>query len=90
MNWALLAEPPVWVAMWVVAAGLLSMLPTRRSHWPLAWVLLGIGLPLLGWTFAAAGPLWGLLALGVGCAVLRWPLRYGLRHLRRLAGGDRP
>ncbi|PRY95575.1 uncharacterized protein DUF2484 [Hasllibacter halocynthiae] len=78
-----LAAPLVWVCLWIVAAAVLSMLPSRRAHWPLAWALLAAGLPLLAWTFLAGGAGQGLLALAAGCLVLRWPLRRGFGWLRR-------
>ena len=73
-------EPLVWIAAWVVVAGVLSSFPSKRKHWPLAYVLIALGLPILVWAFADS--LWtGMAGLAVGCLILRWPLRYALRRL---------
>ena len=81
----LIGEPLFWVAAWVVAAAVLSALPSRRHHWPLAYALIALGLPLLVWSFLD-GPLAGLAALVAGVTTLRWPLRHALRWLKaRLA-----
>ena len=75
-------EPLVWIAAWVVLAGLLSSFPSKRKHWPLAYALIALGLPILGWAFAES--FWtGLVGLAAGCLILRWPLRYALRWLLR-------
>ena len=76
-------EPLVWIAAWVVLAGLLSSFPSRRKHWPLAYALIALGLPILVWAFADS--VWtGLVGLAAGCLILRWPLVFALR---RLTGG---
>ena len=75
-------EPLVWIAGWVVLAGLLSSFPSKRKHWPLAYALIALGLPILIWAFAA-DPIVGLVGLVAGALILRWPLRYALRWLLR-------
>lgn len=67
--------------VWLVAANVLAMLPSKRSHWPQAWGLIATGIPLLGWVTYENGPWIGLLGLAAGMSVLRWPVRYGLRWL---------
>lgn len=82
MSWPLAA-----LSLWIVVAWLLSMILKPRQTWPAAYVLIAIGLPLLFWIFQRHGPLVALLAFGVGCLVLRWPLIYLVRWLRaRLSG----
>ena len=81
IDWGqLLGDPALWIALWVVAAGVLSAFPSRRKHWPLAYALMAAGLPVLVWAFAA-DPRLGLVGLLAGALVLRWPLRYALRRL---------
>ncbi len=70
--------------VWLVLANVLAMLPSKRSHWPQAWVLIATGIPLLGWVTYQNGPWIGLLALAAGMSVLRWPVRYGVRWLGRI------
>lgn len=77
----------ILVLLWLIAANIIGILPSRRSHWPQAYALIAVGVPLLGWLTLAHGPLAGLLALAAGASVLRWPVRYGwawlIRRLRR-------
>ncbi len=72
--------------LWVIAANFAGMLPSRRSHWPAAYVLIATGLPLLAWVFWAEGPLWGLACLAAALSILRWPALYAWRWLNRLMG----
>lgn len=71
---------------WLVVANLLAMLPSRDHHWRAAYVLIALGVPLLGWVTWVAGPLAGLLLLAAGASVLRWPVIFLWRWLRRQLG----
>ena len=68
--------------LWVVVAAGLSWLPSKRNHWPLAYVLIAIGLPLLAYVYVDSGPGAFVLCLAVGAMVLRWPLIHLWRRLR--------
>ncbi len=70
--------------LWLIAANLIAMLPSRDQHWRAAYVLIAVGVPILGWVTMTGGPLWGLAVLIGGASVLRWPL---VRLWRRLARG---
>lgn len=71
MSWSLIAA-----CLWVVAANVIAMLPSRSNHWPAAYILIGLGVPLLGWLTYENGPWIGLLGLVAGVSILRWPARY--------------
>ncbi|MBN9887413.1 DUF2484 family protein [Salipiger abyssi] len=74
--------------VWAIAANVLAMLPARDNHWRRAYLLIGLGLPLLAYVVWENGPWVGLVVLLAGMSVLRWPLRYLWRWLRaRLGGG---
>lgn len=77
---------------WALAANLRAMLPSRDHHWRAAYLLAGLGVPLLGYVTYENGPWIGLLVLGAGMSVLRWPVIYLTRWLRRVfaGGGARP
>ena len=62
------------------------MFPSRDHHWTNAYVLIAIGIPILGWVTYVHGPIWGLFFLGCGASVLRWPLILVWRWLRIKAG----
>lgn len=70
------------VCLWVVAASVAGMLPSKRSHWPAAYALIAVGIPLLGFVTYQNGPFIGLLCLAAGASILRWPLVYLWRWLR--------
>ncbi|WP_226622771.1 DUF2484 family protein [Alloyangia pacifica] len=68
--------------LWLVLANVLAMIPSRDNHWSRAYVLIALGLPLLGWVWWQNGPWVALLVLIAGASVLRWPVLYLLRWLR--------
>ncbi len=70
--------------LWLVLANVLAMIPSRDNHWARAYGLIGLGVPLVGWVTWDNGPIVGLLVLAAGASVLRWPLIYLGRWLRRL------
>jgi hypothetical protein len=72
--------------LWVLASQIVALNPSRANHWPQAWALIALGLPILGWLTYETGPLAGLLALAAGASILRWPLRHLWRWARRRAG----
>ena len=73
--------------LWLVLANVLAMIPSRDNHWARAYVLIGLGVPLVGWVTWDNGPIVGLLVLAAGASVLRWPLIYLGRWVRRRVGG---
>jgi len=77
----------ILACLWLVAANLRAMLPSRDHHWRSAYALIALGIPLLGWVTYQNGPWIGLLVLGAGMSVLRWPVIYLARWARRWAGG---
>lgn len=74
----------VLACLWALAACLIAMLP-RRYHWPGAFVLIAAGIPLLGYVTWQNGAFFGLLFLAAGMSVLRWPLLFLGRWLRRIS-----
>jgi hypothetical protein len=85
MNLALgLGLPLVAALIWLIAANVIGMLPSRDHHWRNAYVLIAVGVPILIWLSYAKGLLWGLVFLIAAGSVLRWPLIYLMRWLRRL------
>ncbi len=69
--------------LWMVTASVTALLPTRDHHWRAAYWLIGAGIPLLGWVTWQNGPLIGLLVMAGAASILRWPLIYLWRRLRR-------
>ncbi len=76
----------VAVCVWIVAAKVIAMLPSRDQHWRSAYALIAVGVPILIWTVHQQGALAGALALVAGAWVLRWPVRYLGRWILRVVG----
>ena len=73
--------------IWLVLANITAMFPSKHKHWPQAYALISIGLPILAWVFRENGIWIGLLVLLAASSVLRWPVRYLFRWARRMAAG---
>ncbi len=69
--------------LWLIAANLIAMLPSRDYHWRAAYGLIAVGIPILGWVTFVGGPLWGMVFLAAGASLLRWPVVYLWRWMRR-------
>ena len=72
--------------VWLIAANVIAMMPSKDQHWRAAYVLIAIGIPVLGWLTWQNGPWVGLLGLAAGVSILRWPVRYLGRWVRRRLG----
>ncbi|MEW9919068.1 DUF2484 family protein [Marimonas sp. MJW-29] len=73
----------ILVCLWGVVANVIAMTPSKDHHWRNAYILIAVGIPLVGFVTAQHGPWIGLLVLAGGCSVLRWPVIYLMRWLRR-------
>jgi hypothetical protein len=67
---------------WAVLANVIAMFPSRRQHWPAAWALIAVGIPILGYVTYENGPLVALIVAAAGMSVLRWPVIYLTRWVR--------
>lgn len=76
--------------VWLIAANVLGMVPSRDNHWARAYGLIAVGLPLLGWIIYQNGLLVGAAFLIAGASILRWPVIYLARWVRRVLGGTAP
>ncbi len=73
----------ILACFWALAANLAAMIPSRDNHWRRAYVLIACGIPLLGYVTYENGPVVGLIAMAAGMSILRWPVVYLGRWLRR-------
>ena len=81
--------PMILALVWLVTANVIAMFPSpKRQHWPSAYALIAVGLPLLAWRVATDGWVAGAVFFLAAASVLRWPVRYLLRWLRGLIGGN--
>lgn len=73
--------------LWLIAANVIALLPTRDQHWRSAYILIGFGIPILGWVTYENGPIWGLVMAAGGASVLRWPVFFLARWVKRKVKG---
>ena len=76
----------ILAALWALAANVIAMLPSRDHHWRAAYALIAFGIPILGLVTWQYGPWVGLAVLVAGMSMLRWPVIYLGRWMRRKAG----
>ena len=76
----------ILAAVWLLVANVAAMFPSKDNHWKLAYGMIAIGVPLLGWVTYQNGPWIGVIVLIAAASVLRWPLLYLGRWLRRVTG----
>ena len=72
--------------VWLVAANVIAMFPSRDHHWRNAYMLIALGIPLLGWITYQNGPILGLVFLAGGASILRWPVFHLWRWVKALIG----
>ncbi|RBI73503.1 hypothetical protein DQW77_08865 [Roseovarius sp. TE539] len=60
--------------LWAILANVIAMFPSRDRHWTNAYLLIAIGVPILGFVTYQTGPVAGLLCLVAAMSVLRWPM----------------
>lgn len=70
-------------AIWALVANLLAMTPSKDHHWKNAYVLISVGIPILGFVTWQHGAWIGMLVLAAGMSILRWPVIYLGRWIRR-------
>ena len=78
-----MTHPVILIGAWVVLAFAMAAVPSTDNHWRRAYILLTIGLPLLVWITWVHGIAWGVLGLLVGGSVLRWPVYFLWKWLKR-------
>lgn len=69
--------------LWAIAATVIGILPSRDHHWRAAYGLIAVGIPILGYVTWENGPMAGIICFAAGASILRWPLIYAGRWLRR-------
>ena len=80
MNW-----PVAAACLWLIVANVIAMFPSRDHHWRNAYALIAVGLPIVVWVGVSVGWLLAGVFAGAGASVLRWPVIFLGRWLRRIA-----
>ena len=81
-----MTTPLIAGLLWLVAANVIGLLPSRDKHWRVAYMLIAVGIPILGWVTHVDGVVWGVILLVAAGSVLRWPVVYAWRWVRGRVG----
>ncbi|WP_282065013.1 DUF2484 family protein [Aliiroseovarius marinus] len=73
----------ILACLWAVVAQVIALTPSKDHHWRVAYVLIAVGIPLLGYVIYENGPWVGLVVLLGAMSILRWPVIYLTRWLRK-------
>lgn len=84
---AVLSDPLILIGLWVVLAFVMAAFPSQDNHWRRAYILIGVGIPLVVWIIWQDGIAMGLIAVIVGGLVLRWPVYFLWRWIKRKLAG---
>lgn len=79
----------ILACLWALIANVLAMTPSKDHHWRNAYILIAVGVPIVGFVTWQTGPWVGVLVLIAGMSVLRWPVIYLGRWVRRVVSGRR-
>lgn len=67
--------------LWLILSNVIAFFPSKKKHWPAAYFLMAIGLPIAIFVFYE-NPIWvGVLFLIAAASIFRWPLIFMLRRL---------
>ena len=72
----------VLACLWLIAANVIGLIPSKHKHWPQAYVMIAIGLPILAYVVWESGVMYGALVLIAAMSILRWPVVYLMRWVR--------
>ena len=74
----------IFACLWALLANVLALIPSNDNHWRRAYMLIAVGVPILGFVTYENGPWIGLLVLAAGMSMLRWPMIYLGRWVKGL------
>ncbi|MEP2532756.1 DUF2484 family protein [Shimia sp.] len=71
---------------WLLAANLRAMFPSKDNLWKFAYVMIGIGVPILIGVAVQNGIWMALIVFVMAAWVMRWPVIYLTRWVKRQLG----
>jgi len=76
----------IFFLAWAAIANLLAMIPSKDNLWTRAYILMALGVPLLIWVAWENHWITTLICLAAAASVLRWPMIYAWRWVKRRGG----
>ncbi len=74
----------ILACVWALLANVLAMIPSGDNHWRRAYLLIAVGVPIVGYVTYQNGPIMGFVVLVAGMSMLRWPVIYLGRWIKNL------
>lgn len=71
---------------WMVVVNLGAMFPSKDNHWRFAYVMIALAVPVLIGIFVQHGLLLAVVFFLAGMWIMRWPVIYLGRWLRKVSG----
>lgn len=72
--------------VWLVVANLRAMFPSKDHLWRFAYVMIAIGVPIAIGLAVEHTPWYALLFVCAGAWIMRWPVIYLWRWIKRTFG----
>jgi len=72
--------------IWMIVVNLRAMFPSKDNHWKFAYAMIALGLPILVWVYIDHGIVLAAILLVGAMWVMRWPVIYLSRWIRRQVG----
>ena len=60
----------ILACLWALAANILAMTPSRDRHWRAAYLLIAVGIPIVGYVTWQTGPFMGFICLLAAVSIL--------------------
>lgn len=72
--------------IWMVIVNVRGMFPSKDNHWKFAYAFIALGLPIVVWIYFENGWQLALVFLLAGMWVMRWPVIYLTRWIKKVIG----
>lgn len=69
--------------IWMLIVNIRAMFPSKDNHWKFAYAMIALGVPILIWVYLDHGPILAAVLLVGAMWVMRWPVIYLSRWIRR-------
>ncbi|SHH74438.1 DUF2484 family protein [Cognatishimia maritima] len=72
--------------IWMLIVNIRAMFPSKDNHWKFAYAMIALGVPILIWVYLDHGLILAAVLLLGAMWVMRWPVIYLSRWIRRKVG----
>lgn len=72
--------------IWMLIVNIRAMFPSKDNHWKFAYAMIALGVPILIWVYLDHGLILAAVLLVGAMWVMRWPVIYLSRWIRRKVG----